>query len=236
MHVHTFAGREGDSIDVYLDNDSHGEDAILVGGETGFSCFAEIRNQLPNPRHKLAIAHLSDEMRLSENGAYVAWVSPEVTGGPALVSIQTNRGAFYEAKHEPPTTDAPVWRDFYYRTVFLGLQELSKFWSPADIQFHHPTGSGWPPDLLTVSFEAIRNLAYEESLSFDRINLQECRGSPSTQECQMALNELADVKPDDQVHRPFDWQWKDGGEFFDLRLPSGVHIAKIPLETHITHG
>jgi len=112
------------------------------------------------------IAPFADWIRYSSSGAYVALIDSPPAPRP-LGLIQTDRGPFYRQRHSRRDV---VWRDFYYATVYAVLSAMDDRWSASDVELAHPTGYGWPQDLVIVVQEVLRHLDVKSTMSLRRVH------------------------------------------------------------------
>ncbi|MGI8730125.1 MAG: hypothetical protein ACR2LK_09085 [Solirubrobacteraceae bacterium] len=181
-------------------------------------------------------------MRDSPEGAWLALCQhPEDQRRYAL--IQSNRSwtpdriGFYEA-HYPQT--ARVWRDFYYRTTYAILALIDEHWAAEEVVLSHPTGHGWPPDLMPAVLEALGHFADRRPpTSLRRVCLSACclDGPGDVLEAIKMLN-VEQNGPRPPRHRPvtprpvapqrFGCAPEDGIQLFRISMPSPLHRRDPP--------
>lgn len=123
----------------------------------------------------------------------------------SLALVQDNRSAdqspnFYETHH---SRQDRVWRDFYYATTRVLLEEADQLWRSADLELAHPTGYDWPDDLLPTLLESIGHLADDCNLALRRIHLS-CLHTLTEDDVEAAMRRLnaEQLKPNPPAHRP----------------------------------
>lgn len=202
---------------------------LLCASETGYSPLGGVLNGAGPPVS--SIGALADWMRGTADGAFVALVDAPPAPRP-LGLTQDNRGRgetanFYESRHG----DAHgIWRDFYYRSVYTLIAGMDDRWGATDIELTHPTGHGWPGDLITVVLEALGQLADTRELRVERVHLACCLEDLSETETDRALMRLnreqrhaSRPKHRDYAVEEFDLASSDAPSL------SGATVLRIPL-------
>jgi hypothetical protein len=233
----TFEKTDGSLLELYFEDKLEGSSAFVWGARAGLTCFgAFLMDVIPNHDRRDKVIQLAKGLEESEEGAFVALVPPSFANGHPLVLIQDSRGPFYQRAHNPPTHVAAVWKDFSYRTLFVGLQQVSRYWSPKVAYVGPAPSSGWAARQAEVTVEVLHHLAAETQTKLERIFLHRCGTTLTEEELREALEKLAAEQkpPDAPAHRPIDWHWLETDSVVPHKdVPPGTRILQIPLESHL---
>ncbi|MGB6057605.1 MAG: hypothetical protein WBF71_05020 [Microthrixaceae bacterium] len=153
--------------------------------------YGGLRGQIQGHSSEDQILALADWMTVTTEGAFVAVLDNQVwpNGMVLIQSDHDGRGGrtFYQSIHG----DSPgIWLDFYFRTVFTAIKVADKNFSASDLVLRHPTNGSWSEPLLTVSLEAIRNLADQADLTVKRIHIGCIHGIDSAGNFRRAASQL----------------------------------------------
>lgn len=167
----TLGGKKS-TVEIRWGGDPEGSEVPLVcASMIGYS---PLNNALRGAAQRDEIAVLSDWLRSTRDGPYVALIDSDGTRRPlALIQADTSdSGAenYYEIHRPRPSRDL-VWRDFYFRTVLTAVREADARWSPEEIEVTHPTGGAWSRDLLATTLDALGHLADSTVLRASTIRL-----------------------------------------------------------------
>jgi hypothetical protein len=224
--VTTIHGDSEGSIELLFasDEDAPKSAPKIVGAESGYACFDQSIQNVPD-EERMPLLGLANAMRASEEGMWLATVDGSKR---RLGIVQSNRGVaegagFYESNHGH--SDGPVWRDFYYAATYHLLDQIDRDWSPEEIVFHHPTGYGWPPNLMPVVLEGVGNLLDSRSLAIERLIFS--NGGCGLRDPREIADAAQVLAGDEQHgHRPIQAE-EQSPEVLGYRGPAPVRLWKV---------
>jgi hypothetical protein len=110
------------------------------------------------------IRRVGDSMRDAQHGILLALC--ECSDDRRFALIQSNRSSSEERRsfydQRPFGRQDPVWRDFYYLATYTALALIDKHWGSREVVLSHPTGHGWPENLMPTVLEALGHFADRE--------------------------------------------------------------------------
>lgn len=152
--------------------------------------------------------------------------------------IQSNRSesddrrGFYETRH--PREDR-VWRDFYYLATYTIFSLIDEHWGADEVVLSHPTGHGWPEDLMPAVLEGLGHFADRQPPgSLRKVCLSVCclDGPSEVLKAAEVLNTEQQgshpprhrrVTPREHDPRKFGFRPEDGLRLFRVAIPSPLH-------------
>lgn len=201
---------------------------FVCASETGYSPLGPALGGARN-----VLTPLVDWMRSTTNGAYVALVDEPPARRP-LAIIQSNRGPggqanFYESHH---TREDEVWRDFYYKTTFAALREINDRWAAEVVEVSHPTGFGWPQDLVTVVLEALGQISDQFGTAIKKVHLT-CLHDLTFERVRSASDLLSREQSGPAAPRHRDFQTERiKMSAAGLQYVEGVSLVQVPVQRH----
>ena len=68
-----------------------------------------------------------------------------------------------------------MWRDFYYLATYTILSSIDEHWGSREVVLTHPTGHGWPEDLMPTVLDALGHFADREPApALRRVYIHRC--------------------------------------------------------------
>lgn len=152
--------------------------------------FVRLPGFIESDPRKAEILSVAEWLTVSRGGAFTV-VFPATKDSKGLALIQADHDGhgsetFYQRHHGD---SHGIWRDFYFRTVYIALREGDKVWNAEEIQIAHPVNGGWDLELLTVVLEGIGHLADQRDLNVKTIHL-DCLHGIDTRDFKQALDTL----------------------------------------------
>ena len=219
----TLTGDRGGSLDLLWGTDECPPTApTVVGAEPGLSCFDASISSAPKTEAD-PILRLAKAMRGSADGMWLALVDGDAR---RCGLVQSDYSAFYKDHHESYHRGR-AWRDFYYRAVYVLLDQIDRRWKTADIELRHPTGYEWRPDLAPTVVEALFNLVDARVLDLKRVHVHPCSldGPHAIQEA-VRIIEQEQADPHRAAPRPIAVEERDPDEL-GYKGPAEVSLLRV---------
>lgn len=224
-------GGKQSEVEVVFDKDGgKPKSPLICASNRGY---APINSFLRGSRGADQLGKLADYLSDTDDGAFVALIDP-ARRRPPLAVIQssfgtTSRENFYQRVHGAPHR---LWRDFYFRTIFIALDESDRRWRRPEIVMKHPNGGAWNQEAYKVSMEALGFLVDQRELSVEKVHIQCVHGfEAGVRDFGAALESLNEERASGQSpeFRSFEKREIDPAE---IEAPEfeGATLFRIPIE------
>jgi hypothetical protein len=204
----------------------------IVPAWVGFAQISPFINGAPDSQQ---LGTISSDMLKSDRGAFVALLDRPAEVSP-IVLIQHNESVFYQKEFGPRHTSSAVWRDFYFRSLYVAMKEASKRWELETISMTSLSGNAWRFDTLAVVVEVVAYLCARKEMGMSEVRVLGCEPEVVEKALEATSYERQGVDPDDL--RPFEFEEVTYTSAFGTESPytgnagppEGGRLFRIPME------